>query len=154
MRDAAARQEFEEAARYRNRLTAVRHLAERQAADKRAIGTVDVIGIAARGRTAAVQVFPPRGGRLVDRHTFYLENEAGEDVPQLLESFCLEYYGGAPSVPPLIVVPPDAGPTAALVMYGRSSGMCDHTRVGHRQVAFRPTWIALDADAERHRIGS
>ena len=114
MRDAAERQEFEEAARYRNRLTAVRHLAERQAADKRAIGTVDVIGIASRGRTAAVQVFPLRGGRLVDRHTFYLENEAGEDVPQLLESFCLEYYGGAPSVPPLLVVPPDVGPTDAL----------------------------------------
>ncbi|HSE82393.1 MAG TPA: excinuclease ABC subunit UvrC [Gaiellaceae bacterium] len=117
MRVAAERQEFEEAARYRNRLTAVRHLAERQAADKRAIGTVDVIGIAASGRTAAVQVFPLRGGRLVDRHTFYLENEAGEDVPQLLESFCLEYYGGAPSVPPLIVVPPDIGPTDALAGY-------------------------------------
>jgi len=114
MRSAAERQEFEEAARYRNRLTAVRHLAERQAADKRAIGTVDVIGIAAAGRTAAVQIFPLRGGRLVDRHTFYLENEAGEDVPQLLESFCLEYYGGAPSIPPLIVVPPDVGPTGAL----------------------------------------
>ncbi|MGH3041623.1 MAG: excinuclease ABC subunit UvrC [Gaiellaceae bacterium] len=117
MRAAAERQEFEEAARYRNRLTAVRHLAERQAADKRAIGTVDVIGIAASGRAAAVQIFPLRGGRLVDRHTFYLENEAGEDVPQLLESFCLEYYGGAPSVPPLIVVPPDLGPTAALADY-------------------------------------
>jgi excinuclease ABC subunit C len=114
MRAAAERQEFEEAARYRNRLTAVRHLAERQAADKRAIGTVDVIGIAASGRTAAVQVFPLRGGRLVDRHTFYLENEAGEDLPQLLESFCLEYYGSAPSVPPLIVVPADVGPTDAL----------------------------------------
>jgi excinuclease ABC subunit C len=117
MHAAAERQEFEEAARYRNRLTAVRHLAERQAADKRAIGTVDVIGIAASGRAAAVQVFPLRGGRLVDRHTFYLENEAGEDVPQLLESFCLEYYGGAPSVPPLIVVPPDIGPTDALAAY-------------------------------------
>ena len=117
MRAAAERQEFEEAARYRNRLTAVRHLAERQAADKRAIGTVDVIGIAASGRTAAVQIFPLRGGRLVDRHTFYLENEAGEDVPQLLESFCLEYYGGAPSIPPLIVVPPDTGPTDALAGY-------------------------------------
>ncbi|HET9241789.1 MAG TPA: excinuclease ABC subunit UvrC, partial [Gaiella sp.] len=101
MRAAAERQDFEEAARYRNRLTSVRHLAERQAADKRAIGTVDVIGLASAGRTAAVQVFPLRGGRLVDRHTFYLENEGGEEPPQLLESFCLEYYGGAPSVPPL-----------------------------------------------------
>ena len=117
MRAASERQDFEEAARYRNRLTAVRHLAERQAADKRAIGTVDVIGLAAAGETAAVQVFPLRGGRLVDRHTFYLENEAAEDVPQLLESFCLEYYGGAPSIPPLIVVPPDAGATSALAGY-------------------------------------
>src|SRR5437867_1944289 len=58
MQDAAERQAFEEAARYRNRLFAVRHLAERQAADKRAIGTIDVIGIAAGGDRAAVQVFP------------------------------------------------------------------------------------------------
>src|SRR5437868_13591867 len=33
MKDAAARHEFEEAARYRNRLTAVRHLSQRQVAD-------------------------------------------------------------------------------------------------------------------------
>ncbi len=76
-----------------------------------------MIGIAAAGRTAAVQVFPLRGGRLVDRHTFYLENAAAEEVPQLLESFCLEYYGGAPSVPPLIVVPAGVGPTEALAGY-------------------------------------
>jgi excinuclease ABC subunit C len=114
MRDAAERQEFEEAARYRNRLFAVRHLAERQAADKRALGTVDVIGIAAAGGTAAVQVFPLRDGRLVDRHTFYLENPAGQDPAELVEAFCLEYYGSSPAVPPLVVVPSDARPSAAL----------------------------------------
>ena len=72
MQAAAEAQRFEEAARYRNRLFSVRHLADRQAADKRAIGTVDVIGMAADGDRAAVQVFPLRGGRLVDRHSFYL----------------------------------------------------------------------------------
>ncbi len=117
MRDAAARQEFEEAARCRNRLYAVRHLAERQAADKRAIGTVDVIGIAAAGAAAAVQVFPLRDGRLVDRHTFYLENAAGQDAAALIEAFCLEYYGSSPSVPPLIVVPSDSGPLDGLAEY-------------------------------------
>jgi excinuclease ABC subunit C len=114
MQEAAEAQRFEEAARYRNRLFSVRHLADRQAADKRAIGTVDVIGIAANGDRAAVQVFPLRGGRLVDRHSFHLENVAGQDVAALLEAFCLEYYGGAPSVPPLIVVPPEAGENGAL----------------------------------------
>jgi excinuclease ABC subunit C len=114
MRAAAAAQRFEEAARYRNRLSSVRHLAERQAADKRAIGTIDVIGIATNGDRGAVQVFPLRGGRLVDRHSFHLENVEGQDVPTLLESFCLEYYGSAPAIPPLIVVPPDSGPTGGL----------------------------------------
>jgi excinuclease ABC subunit C len=117
MQAAAELQDFEQAARYRNRLFAVRHLAERQAADKRAIGTVDVIGIAADGGTAAVQVFPLRGGRLVDRHTFYLENAAGEDLPALLEAFSVEYYGGAPAVPPLIVVPAEAAPSDALAAF-------------------------------------
>jgi excinuclease ABC subunit C len=117
MRDASDRQEFEAAARYRNRLTSVRHLAERQAADKRAIGTIDVIGIASAGDTAAVQVFPLRGGRLSDRHSFFLENVAGQEVATLLEAFCLEYYGSAPAIPPQIVVPRDAGPMAGLEHY-------------------------------------
>jgi len=163
MRAAAERQDFEEAARYRNRLTSVRHLAERQAADKRAIGTVDVIGIAASGETAAVQVFPLRGGRLVDRHTFYLENEAGEDVPQLLESFCLEYYGSAPSVPPQIVVPPDTGPTDALAGYlSDLRGSKVEVRAAQRgekrrllELARQNAELALESDAahrERKRL--
>jgi excinuclease ABC subunit C len=117
MNAAAEAQRFEEAARYRNRLFAVRHLAERQAADKRAIGTIDVIGIAAADDRAAVQVFPLRGGRLVDRHSFHLENTAGQDMPALLEAFCLEYYGSAPAVPPQIVVPLEAGENEALEEY-------------------------------------
>ena len=38
MREAAAEERYEEAARYRNRLRAIESLAERQAADKRAVG--------------------------------------------------------------------------------------------------------------------
>jgi len=114
MRQAAEEERFEEAARYRNRLFAIRHLAERQAADRRSVGTVDVIGIAIQGDRAAVQVFPLRDGRMVDRYAFHLENVAGQDVPDVLEAFCLEYYGSAPSIPPQIVVPRQAGETAVL----------------------------------------
>ena len=114
MRVAAEQQDFEAAARYRNRLYSVRHLAERQAADKRAIGTVDVIGIAVGADGAAVQVFPLRGGRLTDRHSFFLENVAGQDLDSLLEAFALEYYGSAPSIPPQIIVSPEARPSEAL----------------------------------------
>jgi excinuclease ABC subunit C len=114
MRQAAEDERFEQAARYRNRLFSVRHLAERQAADKRAVGTIDVIGIAIEGDRATVQIFPLRDGKLIDRYSFHLENVAGQDLDTVLEAFILEYYGSAPSVPPQIVVPRDVGDVAAL----------------------------------------
>jgi excinuclease ABC subunit C len=114
MKDAAEGERFEEAARYRNRLFAVRHLVERQAADKRSVGSVDVIGVAADGDRATVQVFPLRDGRLIDRYGFHLENVEGQDTATLLEAFVIEYYGSAPSMPPQIVVPPDSGDTSVL----------------------------------------
>ena len=114
MAEAAAEERFEDAARYRNRLFAIRHLAERQAADRRSVGTVDVIGIAVEADRAAVQIFPLRDGRLVDRYGFHLENAEGQDIGSVLEAFALEYYGSAPSIPPQIVVPQAAGDTTAL----------------------------------------
>jgi excinuclease ABC subunit C len=114
MKEAADAERFEEAARYRNRLFSVRHLVERQTADRRSVGSVDVIGLAADGDRAAVQVFPLRDGRLIDRYGFHLENVEGQDTATLLEAFATEYYGSSPSVPPQIVVPPDAGETHAL----------------------------------------
>ena len=53
---------------------------ERQAADRRSVGDVDVIGIAVDGERATVQVFPLREGRMIDRYSFHLENATGEDA--------------------------------------------------------------------------
>jgi excinuclease ABC subunit C len=114
MREAAAEERFEDAARYRNRLQAIQRLAERQAVERPSTGSVDVIGIAVSPERAAVQLFPLREGRMVDRHSFHLENAAGEELGEVLEQFCLEYYGSAPSIPPQILVPRGAGDTSAL----------------------------------------
>lgn len=117
MQEAAASERYEDAARYRNRLFAITTLAERQGADSAAIGTVDVIGLASEGERAAVQVFPMRDGKLVDRFAFHLENGEGHDDATLLEAFCLEYYGSLPTIPPQIVVPPRVGDTSALAEF-------------------------------------
>ena len=117
MREAAAEERFEDAARYRNRLQAVGRLAERQGVERESIGTIDVIGVAVGLDRAAVQVFPLRGGRMVDRYSFHLENATGEDVGAVLEQFCLEYYGSAPSIPPQILVPAGVGPTETLAAF-------------------------------------
>ncbi len=114
MKSAAAEERFEDAARYRNRLYAIESLAERQAADRRDVGTIDVIGLAVDGDRAAVQLFPLRDGKLIDRYAFHLENVGGQDRTTILEGFCLEYYTAAPSVPPQLIVPPDIDDTEAL----------------------------------------
>jgi excinuclease ABC subunit C len=117
MREAAAEERFEEAARYRNRLFSIRHLADRQATEKRAVGTVDVIGLAIDGDQAAVQVFPLRDGKMIDRYGFHLENVAGEDAQSILEAFVLEYYGGTPSTPPEVLIPADIADPSALAEF-------------------------------------
>jgi excinuclease ABC subunit C len=157
MKGAAANENFEEAARYRNRLFSVRHLAERQAADKRAVGTVDVIGTAIDGDQAAVQVFPLRDGRMVDRYGFHLENVEGHDVAALIEAFAVEYYGSSPSVPPQIIVPREAGDTTALAEFlSERRGARVEVRPAERgekrrlqELADQNARLALEADTEK-----
>ena len=114
MHAVASEERFEDAARYRNRLHAVQHLVERQAVERQSVGTADVIGFAAEEDRAVVQIFPLRGGKMVDRLSFHLENVGGQDVTTILEAFFLEYYGNAPSVPPQIIVPHDSGDLSAV----------------------------------------
>src|SRR4029079_12426960 len=105
MQDAAREERFEDAARYRNRLFAVQHLVERQSVERQSVGDVDVLGFPADDDRAVVQIFPLRGGKMIDRHSYHLENVAGQDVTTILESFGLEYYGSAPSAAPRIRTP-------------------------------------------------
>jgi excinuclease ABC subunit C len=163
MLEAADAERFEEAARYRNRLFAVRRLTERQAVEKRSVGDVDVLGIAADGDSAAVQIFPLRGGRMIDRYGFHLENVEGQDTATLVEAFALEYYAAAPSIPPQIIVPRDAGDVSALEEFlSERRGSRVEVRVAERgekrrlqELAEQNARLALEsevAQAEQKRL--
>ncbi len=114
MREAAAEQRFEDAARERNRLRAVRSLLERQRVANDAVGTLDAIAVAVGEGEANAQVFQVRDGVLSDRQSFYLDNEGGGDVGEVAEAFILQYYASAMMVPPLLIVQRELGPSPAL----------------------------------------
>jgi excinuclease ABC subunit C len=105
MRLAAADQEFEAAAQFRNRLRAVRSLLERQRIANEAVGTLDAIAVAAEEADANAQVFQVRDGVLADRQSFYLDNAGERDEADVLEEFALQYYASALAIPPQVVVP-------------------------------------------------
>jgi excinuclease ABC subunit C len=102
-----------------------------------------------------VQVFPLRGGKMIDRHSFHLENVEGQDVMTVLEAFCLEYYGNAPSIPPQIVVPREATDTAALEEFlSQRRGSRVEVRVPERgekrrlaELAAQNAALALESEA-------
>ena len=104
MRDAAERQEFEQAAIYRNRLKAVRSLLERQRISNEAVGTLDAIAVASEETDANAQVFQVRDGVLADRQSFYLENAGEREEGEVAEEFVLQYYASAIAVPPQVIV--------------------------------------------------
>ncbi len=101
MRDASDHHQFEEAARTRNRLMAVRHLSERQAVSV-GTGTYDAVALAVEADVANVQLLAVRGGRIEERRSHYLENAAGESEDELLARFLLDYYDTQVGIPPLI----------------------------------------------------
>ncbi len=104
MREASEHQHYEDAARARNRLRAVRSLLERQRIANEGVGTLDAIAVAVAEQEANAQVFQLRDGVLADRQSFYLDNAADGDVAEVAEAFILQYYASAMMVPPLLVV--------------------------------------------------
>jgi excinuclease ABC subunit C len=117
MKQASTAHEYEEAARYRNRLTAVRHLAERQVADHVGSQTGDVLAVAVSENTANVQLFQLRDGRLADRRSFYLDNAGGESESDVLWGFAIEYYGGQVAIPRQVFLPPGFEDADLLALY-------------------------------------
>src|SRR5881398_1720787 len=114
MREAAAEQRFEDAARERNRLRAVRSLLERQRVANEATGTLDAIAVAVADGDANAQVFQVRDGVLSDRQSFYLDNEAGGTIAEVAEAFILQYYSSAMIVRPLLIVQRELNASDAL----------------------------------------
>jgi excinuclease ABC subunit C len=158
MQEAAAEQEFEAAAAYRNRLKAVRSLLERQRISNSAVGTVDAIAVATEGTDANAQVFQVRDGVLADRQSFYLENEAGRDEGEVAEEFVLQYYATSPAIPPQILVPREVVNTEAIeeALADRRGAAVElrHAERGDKrrifELAQRNARLALDQDRLRN----
>jgi excinuclease ABC subunit C len=157
MQEAAAEQEFERAAAFRNRLRAVRSLFERQRVANESVGTLDVIAVAVDGTDANAQVFQVRDGVLADRQSFYLENRAGRSEAEVAEEFTIQYYSTALSIPAEIVGPPSLAADDALrqLLAERRGAPVElrHARRGEKrrlyELAERNARLALEQDKLR-----
>jgi excinuclease ABC subunit C len=107
MRSAADDQEYERAARVRDRLAAVQKAIAKQQMVADRNEDLDVIGIAQDDLEAAVQVFYVRRGRVVGRKGFILDKVEELDDPALAARILEELYGDEPTlgVPKQVLLP-------------------------------------------------
>ena len=107
MEEAAGALEFEQAARIRDQLAAVRRVVERQQMVTEKPEDLDVIAQAGDELEASFQVFFVRGGRMTGRKGFIVDKVEDLDAPELLASFLENLYGEAQGrdVPREILVP-------------------------------------------------
>lgn len=91
--------EFEKAIEYRELLSSVRKVAQKQKITSQSMDDRDIIAMAKDERDAVVQVFFVRDGRLIGREHFHLNISRAEEDSQILNSFVKQFYAGTPFVP-------------------------------------------------------
>ena len=99
MKAASEALEFERAIEYRELISSVKKVAQKQKITDSSGEDRDVLAVASQEEDAVVQVFFIRGGRLIGRDHFYLRITKGESASEILNSFILQYYAGTPFIP-------------------------------------------------------
>lgn len=103
MEIAAEELRFEDAARYRDQLTSIEKIQEKQRMVTQR-GDLDVLGIAVDGQLACVQLLFIRGGRLLGRENYFVQNE-GDSVETIMTDFIKQYYGDTTFIPKELLLP-------------------------------------------------
>ncbi len=93
MEQASAALEFEEAARYRDQIEAIRKVQERQYVSGEK-GDLDIVACAIAEGQACVQVFFIRQGRNLGNRQFFPRGARGRDEGEVLSAFLGQYYLG------------------------------------------------------------
>jgi excinuclease ABC subunit C len=104
MRAASERQEFEQAARFRDQLFAARRALESQEMVLTPPEDLDVIALVEDDLEAAVQVFYVRRGRVLGRRGWVVDRVEDLDRPGLIASFIEQLYMERQDVPPRVLV--------------------------------------------------
>ncbi len=114
MEAAAEREEFEEAARLRDRLFKIQRMLEKQRITQTSATDQDVIGLARQGSAVDLQILFVRGGLLIGRKDFFWPQSADTPDEELVRSAIEQFYNKDGQPPREVLVPTDLEDTALI----------------------------------------
>lgn len=99
MNQASMDMEFEKAIEYRELLSSVKQIAQKQKITNTDGEDKDIIALAADDVDAVVQVFFIRSGKLIGRDHFHVRVGTDETRSDILSTFIKQFYSGTPFIP-------------------------------------------------------
>lgn len=104
MKKAASELKYERAARFRDELKNLDALMAKQEVSVAGAQDADIIAVARGTGAVTVQVFFFRGGKVVDREHFLMQEEYSEELPEILSSFLKQFYLDSSYIPSEVLV--------------------------------------------------
>ncbi|HID09655.1 TPA: excinuclease ABC subunit C, partial [Candidatus Micrarchaeota archaeon] len=133
MREAAAAERFEEAAKLRDLIRDIERIHPKQAVALPEAVDMDAVGLHFEGDRGAGVVLLVRGGRLIGREGFPLVVPGGSSPEEALAEFLDQYYTHTTSTPQEVLLPWDFPESKALEEYlSRKRGQKVSVRVPRR----------------------
>ena len=99
MKKAAETMEFEDAARYRDLLSSVRQVSQKQKITEGVGEDKDILALYQDETEAVVQVFFVRDGKLIGREHYYMTHVPENNKPAILQDFVKQFYAGTLFIP-------------------------------------------------------
>lgn len=107
MEAAADQEEFEEAARLRDRLFKIERMLEKQRITQTSAADQDVIGLSRQGAAVDLQILFVRGGLLIGRKDFFWPQSADASDEELVRSAIEQFYNKDGQPPRELLIPTD-----------------------------------------------
>ena len=156
MEAAADREEFEEAARLRDRLFKIERMLEKQRITQTSAADQDVIGLSRQGAAVDLQILFVRGGLLIGRKDFFWPESADASDEELVRSAIEQFYNKDGQPPRELLIPTDLEDTTLIQQWlsekrGESVRVCSPERGTKHQLVLLAEENAVAAVANHLR---
>lgn len=107
MKSSAEKQDYETAAKLRDRISAIEHFSQEQKVSNINEKSIDVIGVFKNEIDCVVEIFFVRNSKMIGREHYFLSNMADENISNILSDFVKQYYLQKEELPSKIMMQED-----------------------------------------------